>query len=142
MSIFGKIFTPISQFYYRFKHAYITRENIGVIIIFVLFGVLSIYSVSAMTRNWQQQQQVEQRKLDLARLQAEVATLEYEKIFHQSREYAELLARQKQNMKLPGETMLILPANSESARAKYADSTEAEPLAPSHLDEWLNFFFP
>jgi len=135
------MFAKLRRGYYTLKHNYLNRANIFVVVILVVFGILAISSVSSMSRNWQQQKQVEARQIELARLAAEVATLEYEKAYHQTREYQELLAREKQNKKLPGETMLLLPPNSDSAKQKYAETDDGEEAPPPNIIQWLNFFF-
>ena len=135
-----RIFSKIRHTYYRLKHDYFTRQNILVVVFIALFALLSISSVSSMSRNWQQQKQIEERQIVLAKLKAEVTALEQEKIYHQSLEYQDLLAREKQNKKLPGETMLILPKNSESTKNKYAETVAEATPKPSNLQQWIDFF--
>jgi cell division protein FtsB len=127
---------------YVLRHDYFTRENSLLIVIFIIFALWVGSSVTAMSRNWQQQRNLDAAKSQLTKLQAEVATLGYEQQYYQSTEYQELAAREKQNKMLPGETMLRLPPNTADAIAKYAAAdTQAVPRL-SNPEQWLKFLFP
>ena len=51
------------------------------------------------------------------------------------------MARKKQNKMLPGETMVILPNNSEKAKTKYSDIDDKTEKKRSNFEEWLDFLF-
>lgn len=127
---------------YKLRHDYFTRENSFLIFIFALLALWSGSSVIAMDRSWQQQRALDAEKIELARLEAEVATLEFERKYYESHEYQELAAREKQNKMLPGETMLRLPPNSSAAKAKYKAVDEISADKPSNLQQWLKFLLP
>jgi hypothetical protein len=75
-------------------------------------------------------------------LELEVDNLAAENAYYQTEEYQELAARLRQNKKLPGETMIYLPDNTEEAKAKHKTSEgtiNSEP--PSNFEQWINFLF-
>lgn len=86
------------------------------------------------------------RQREKALLELEVDTLELENEYYRSAEYQELAARKYQNKKLPGETMIYLPDNSEAARTKHKQSTTSPDSAIantslSNFEQWLAFLF-
>jgi len=95
-----------------------------------------------MERNWQQQRYLEAQRVELVRLQVEVSTLGLEQLYLESEEYQELAARKRQNRMLPGETMLRLPPNSETARNKFASDDELAAPRLSNPQQWLRFLLP
>lgn len=102
-------------------------------------------SISAMTRNWTLSQELIERERQKALLELEVETLELENEYYSSNEYKELSARKYQNKKLPGETMIYLPANSDAAKSKH--SSDADPNATvetpqlANFEQWMAFLF-
>jgi cell division protein FtsB len=140
-----KIITALRRLKYTIRHDYLTLNNVVLGLAFVCCLGFVLAAIATMTRNWGLEQNLESRRRDLDHLRAEVAILEYEKIYYASEEYQELSARTKQNKILPGETMLILPPNSESAIAKHqsapTSSNSSEESAPSPFEQWLHFLF-
>lgn len=102
-------------------------------------------AVSSMSRNWTLAQELANRKREKVLLELEVETLELENEYYVSAEYQELAARKYQNKKLPGETLIYLPPNSEAAKNKYSaeGSSDAETLDEpmSNFEQWLVFLF-
>lgn len=102
-------------------------------------------AISSMSRNWTLAQELASRRREKVLLELEVETLELENEYYVSDEYQELAARKYQNKKLPGETMIYLPANSETAKDKYRQDDATEALAPedsmSNFEQWLVFLF-
>lgn len=102
-------------------------------------------SISAMTRNWTLSQELIERERQKALLELEVETLELENEYYHSNEYKELSARKYQNKKLPGETMIYLPANSEAAKAKHnnINNTDSAVDTPqlANFEQWMAFLF-
>ncbi len=86
------------------------------------------------------------RQREKALLELEVETLELENEYYQSYEYQDLAARKYQNKMSPGETMIYLPDNSETARTKHKQSQDPEATniattTMSNLEQWLAFLF-
>jgi hypothetical protein len=118
------------------------------VLVFIAAGCCLMWtwgSISAMTRNWTLSQELIERERQKALLELEVETLELENEYYHSNEYKELSARKYQNKKLPGETMIYLPANSEAAKAKHDDinNTDSAVDTPqlANFEQWMAFLF-
>ena len=96
-----------------------------------------------MSRNWELEQRLIARQKEFTLLQLETETLQLENQYYQTAEYQELAARQKQNKKLPGETMIYLPANTEAAKTKHRDAIQSpiDTTPPTNPEQWLMFLF-
>jgi hypothetical protein len=97
-----------------------------------------------MQRNYGLQKEVDlkRQQLQLAQLQSD--NLELQNRYYQTNEYRELEARKSLGLVMPGESVLILPDNSEAA--KTADrSTPRQVVVPqedtTNFEQWLNFLF-
>ena len=136
-----KIKTQLRRFRYYTKKDFLTIHNIATAAAIVLGSVFTYNAVTATTRNWQLEQKLKERTLESAKLKIEVETLELEKQYYKTDEYKEIMARKKQNKMLKGETMVILPSNSEKAINKYTDVDHESNTKRSNFDEWLDFLF-
>ena len=136
-----KIKTRFRQFIYVIKHDYLTSSNIIFCIAVIFCAAWTYGSIMAMTRNWTLSEQIASKERELQRLQLEVETLELENQYYASEEYKELAARAKGGKKLPGETMILLPANSDYARTKHASDNIVISSEPSNISRWLSFLF-
>ena len=94
-----------------------------------------------MARNWELEEKLKSRQLEAAKLKLEVETLELEQEYYQTDEYKELMARVKSNKMQPGETMVVLPKNSEAVINKYANTQTEMKQERSNFAEWLDFLF-
>lgn len=109
-----------------------------------LFFILLVASVESITKNWQLQQKVNAKNTELELLQLEVNKTRLENQYYASDEYQELEARKLLGKKLPGETMIDLPENTEIARNKHPKLTLDEKIEArklSNIEQWLNFLF-
>lgn len=118
------------------------------ILVFIAAGCCLMWtwgSISAMTRNWTLSQELIEREHEKALLELEVETLELENEYYHSNEYKELSARKYQNKKLPGETMIYLPANSDAAKSKHDDSNSSDAAVDTpqlaNFEQWMAFLF-
>ena len=118
------------------------------VLVFIAAGCCLMWtwgSISAMTRNWTLSQELIERERQTALLELEVETLELENEYYYSNDYIELSARKYQNKKLPGETMIYLPANSEAANAKHdnINNTDSAVDTPqlANFEQWMAFLF-
>lgn len=103
-----------------------------------------IGSISSISRNWTLQQEILEKQSELSYLKLQVESTELENDYYASEEYQELAARRIQNKKLPGETLVYLPDNSEKAKSKYAEPTEEEQkilVTRTNFDQWMLFLF-
>lgn len=131
------------QLAYKLKHDFFTVEHIVVVVALILCLLWTWRAITSMSRNWELEQRLTSHQKELTLLQLEVDTLGLENEYYKSEEYQELAARQKQNKKLPGETVIYLPANSESAKVKHRDEQESpvDTTPPSNFEQWLTFLF-
>lgn len=135
----------IHKFIYHVRHTYLTFNNI-VILTALLIALGWVWgSLQVMQRNYGLQKEVDykKRQLQLAELQKD--SLELQKRYYQTNEYKELAARESLGLVMPGEKILILPANSAAATAadKKQPSASQAPAqdTTSNLEQWLNFLF-
>jgi hypothetical protein len=135
------LIAKIRRLFYRLRHDYLTFNNVVLAAAFLLCFIWVWSSISAMTKNWELSTRVDARRQEAARLKLELETLELETAYHKTEEYQELAAREKQNKMREGETMLVLPENSEAAREKYKTSAPAPASKTSNFDDWLHFLF-
>ena len=142
----------MSEFKTRLRKAiYWAQHNLFVfdrMVIIVAVAVCLFFvwgAVSSMSRNWTLAQELANRKRERVLLELEVETLELENEYYVSAEYQELAARKYQNKKLPGETLIYLPPNSESAKTKYDQgstaSSDVVDDSMSNFEQWLVFLF-
>lgn len=136
-----KIKTRFKRLIYVLKHDYLTSSNIIFCIAVIFCAAWTYGSIMAMSRNWTLSEQIAQKERELAKLQLEVETLELENEYYSSDEYKELAARAKGNKKLPGETMILLPENSDYAKTKHASDNVIIASEPSNISQWLSFLF-
>lgn len=134
--------TKLRQFIYVLKHDYLNSSNV-IFFIAIVFCVFWTYSsIIAMSRNWKLAGQIAEKKKELAILELEVETLKLENEYYSSPEYQELSARAKQNKKLEGENLVILPDNSEYAKNKHkVKSSSSERTESSNFSKWMSFLF-
>ncbi|MBR3176656.1 septum formation initiator family protein [Candidatus Saccharibacteria bacterium] len=135
-----KIKTQLRRLRYYTKKDYLTVHNIAAAAALVLGLVFTYNAITATTRNWQLEQKLKEVKLQSVKLELEVDTLKLEQNYYKTEEYQEIMAREKQGMMLEGETMVVLPDNSEKAIKKYSDIDEPQQKR-SNFDEWLDFLF-
>ena len=132
------------KLYYHIRHRYLTTNN--AVIAVALFIALSWAwgSVSVMGRNYKLQREIDTKNRQLKLVQLETDTLRYEQSYYKSDEYKELAVRQRLGLVSPGEKVLILPANTKTAREVDTQSSAAaaQPSTkPSNTQQWLNFLF-
>lgn len=137
--------TNIRKLYYHFTHRYLSLNNVVIAVaLFVGMG-WAWGSVQMMQRNFDLQKEVD-AKLRLQQL-AELQTqnLAYEQRYYKTSEYQELAVRERLGLAKSGEKVLILPPNSEVAKAANLQLSNKK-TAPSieratNLEQWMNFFF-
>ena len=136
-----KISTKIRQFSYNLKKNYLTRDNIVIAATIIFIFCFAWSAITSLTRNWDLQLKLETKRLEKARLEVEVANLQLEQQYYLTAEYQELTARAKQGKILDGETMVILPDNSESAKNKYSEESSSTQNNESNFSQWLRILF-
>ena len=133
--------TQLRRLRYFSKRDIFTLNNIVLFAAVVLCLVWTYGAVNSMARNWELEEKLKTRQLESAKLKLEVETLKLEQEYYQTDEYKELMARIKSNKMQPGETMVVLPKNSEAAINKYASTQIEMKQERSNFAEWLDFLF-
>lgn len=138
--------TRIRKAQYWLKHDLFVFDNIIIIVAAIFCLIWTWGSISSMSRNWTLAEELMNQQREKALLELEVDTLELENEYYRSAEYQELAARKYQNKKLPGETMIYLPDNSEAALNKHKqtatdDSPALADASLSNFEQWLAFLF-
>lgn len=137
--------TKIRRFIYHLRHNYLTMNNLVVVVAFLIAASWAWGSIGVLQKNYALQRVVDdkQRQAKLVELQTE--NLAYEQRYYRSAEYQELAMRERTGLALPGERMLVLPPNSEAAKA--SDQTPEDNIAvpqssePNNVQQWANFLF-
>lgn len=135
----------LRKFIYTIRHNYLTFNNLVILVAFLIAAGWVWGSLQVMQRNYTLQKEVDykKRQLQLAELQKD--NLELQNRYYGTNEYKELALRDSLGLVMPGEKVLILPDNSEAAKA--ADAAPSSPSNPvvqertSNLEQWLNFLF-
>ena len=136
-----KLGTSIRRFFYSLKNDYFTFENIILFIAIALCLGWTYGAIAAMTRNWQLSRTLVEKQYEAKILELEIENLGLENSYYSSEEYQELSARKKLNKKLPGETLVYLPNNSEEALKKHSPKTTTQKPEKNNLSEWAAFLF-
>ncbi len=129
---------------YWLKRDFFVFDNVLIFIAIVLCLLWTWGTIGSLSRNWALAQELISRQRERALLELEVETLELENEYYHSAEYQELAARKYQGRKLPGETMIYLPSNSEAAKTKHvADVVASSPKTKemSNFEQWMAFLF-
>ena len=127
--------------YYFCRNFFIICNLFFIIVTFIVVASI-VGGLSSMNRNWRLEQKLEDARVEKKMLELEIDKLKYEEAYYRSDEYQELVAREKLDKKYDGETMILLPRNSEIAkeRDKQAQLTTQE-RKKNNLEIWLDFLF-
>ena len=112
---------------YYFCRNFFTSRNLFFIIVTFIVVASIVGGLSSMNRNWRLEQKLEDARVEKKMLELEIDKLKY---------------REKLDKKYDGETMILLPRNSEIAkeRDKQAQLTTQE-RKKNNLEIWLDFLF-
>lgn len=133
------------KFRYKFRHEFLTIENVILMLAIILCLSWTYRSIEAMNRNWELSENLRtvQKNLELKKI--EIETAELENAYYETDEYKELAARKFANKQLEGENMVYMPANSEEARNKHVnDAAEVveEKKEYSNFEKWMMYLWP
>ena len=136
----------IRKTYYLIRHRYLTMNNV-VMTVALLVGIGWAWaSVGAMQRNYDLQKEVDDKARHQKLLELETQALTFEQKYYQTTEYQELAVRERLNLAAPGEKMVLLPPNSQTAVQADALMSEipenrTRPAESSNFQQWMNFLF-
>ena len=140
--------TQLRRVKYALKHDFLTVPNVVLMIAIVLGLVLTYNSITAMTRNWELSEKLTAERKELELVSVEVEAAELENDYYRSEEYQELMARKILDKQLPGENMVVMPENSETAKNKHKKVVEVNEKGEvvekeySNFEKWMMFLFP
>jgi len=97
-----------------------------------------------MQKNFTLQKELDDKSRQLIVAQLDTDNAKLEQRYYQTDEYKELAVRQRLGLVTPGESVLILPPNSEAV--KNADETASTKVSIvsakiSNFEQWANFLF-
>jgi hypothetical protein len=101
-------------------------------------------SLNVMQRNYLLQKELDDKSRQLIVAQLDTANAQLEQRYYNTDEYKELAVRERLGLATPGESVLILPPNSETAKNadKEIDKTLSVETVPlSNFEQWMNFLF-
>lgn len=128
---------------YKLKHDFLTVENVVLLLAIILCLVWAYQSIVAMSKNWELAETLSEKNKQLELLTVEVETAELENEYYKTDEYQELVARKYLDKKMPGENMVVMPENSETAKNKYKITEESsEEKVYSNFEKWMMYLFP
>lgn len=135
----------IQKIIYTIRHKYWTFNNI---VIFVAFFIAASWvwgSLQVMQRNFALQKEVDQKSRQLQLTELQKQSLELQQRYYKTDEYKELAVRESLGLVMPGESVVILPKNSQAALdadKKVSPAVVANSQATeSNTEQWLNFLF-
>lgn len=133
--------TKFRRLKYKFKHDFFTVNNLVVAVAAFIALSWAWGSINAMQKNYTLQQELDSKKRDKLVAEIQTKTLEYEQKYLKSSEYQELAARDKLGLVMPGEQVLILPKDEQSASRQPEETTIEEEKIDSNFRQWVNFLF-
>ena len=128
---------------YTIRHKYLTLNNVVIVVAFIIAASWVWGSLGVMQRNYNLQKEVDYKKRQLELTELQKTSLELQQRYYQTSEYQELAAREALGLVQPGESVLILPENSQAAKsADTATVTSTQVVdQTSNLEQWVNFLF-
>lgn len=136
--------TKARRIFYIVKNKYMTLNNI-VLVIGIMISVGWVFgSLGVIQRNYKLQKELDDKKRQLIVAQLDKAKAELQQKFYMTDEYKELAVRSTLGLGLPGESVLILPKNSEAAKSadERLQSTKASSdiiEEESNFAQWIDF---
>ena len=128
---------------FKLKRDFFTVENTVLLVAIILCLVWTYQSIVAMSRNWELSETLVTEKKKQELLSVEVEAAELENDYYKTEEYQELLARKYLDKKLPGENMVVLPENSETAKNKHKVVKAGQnEKTYSNFEKWMMYLFP
>ena len=115
----------IRRIYYRVKKDYFTLNNAVIAVAFIIAANWVWGSLGVMQKNFTLQKELDDKSRQLIVAQLDTDNAKLEQRYYQTDEYKELAVRQRLGLVTPGESVLILPPNSEAVKnADEATSTK------------------
>lgn len=139
--LMNKVGTKVRRFFYRLRNDYLTASNIVEVLALIVCLWSTFGAINSMSRNWQLKQKLQDKRREAQLVALEVEKLKLEQQYLKTDEYKELMARSKGGMMEEGETMVILPKNSEEAKNAHKEETVSQIEEKSNFEQWLELLF-
>ena len=134
----------IRRLLYRIKHEYMNLNSAVIFVAFIIAANWVWGSLGVMQKNFTLQKELDDKSRQLIVAQLDNANAKLEQRYYKTDEYKELAVRQRLGLVSPGESVLILPPNSQAVidSDKALSSTATPQLPPtSNFKQWMNFLF-
>jgi len=117
--------------------------NNAVLVVALLIAATWVWStIEAIQHNFKLQQQVDALSQQIAIDELQNKTLELQRSYYNSDQYLELSARERLSLAMPGEKLLVLPANTVKPVETSLSQTAATTIADrSNFAQWMYFLF-
>lgn len=132
----------IRRIYYQLRHKYFTLNNAVIAIAIAIAAGWAWGSLGVLQRNYNLQKELDDKNRQLIVAQLDTASAKLQQRYYQTDEYKELAVRERLGLVTPGESVLILPPNSQGA----IDADKVTPLVAvttpkpvSNFQQWMNF---
>jgi cell division protein FtsL len=99
---------------------------------------IAVNTVHVIARNWQLQQEIATLRGEIELLSAENERLSYDIAYFKTDQYLEQAARQKLNLKAPGETVTVVGSAGPAAPTEKS-SQPAAGSPKSNWQAWIDF---
>ena len=130
----------IRRAYYQFRHKYLTLNNIVVAIGLSIAAGWVWGSLGVMQRNYSLQKELDDKSRQLIVAELDAASAKLEQRYYKTDEYKELAVRQRLGLVTPGESVVILPPNTEAAKkAGKIATSEIKVEEKSNFWQWVDF---
>ena len=130
----------IRRLYYQFRHKYLTLNNVVIAVGLVIAAGWVWGSLDVMQRNYKLQKELDDKSRQLIVTQLDTETAKLQQRYYKTLEYQELAVRERLGLVSPGESVLILPDNSEQAKKDDSTSVSTDTDAQiSNFSQWMNF---
>jgi hypothetical protein len=134
----------IRRILYKIRHKYFTLNNAVILLAFAISAGWVWGALGVMQRNYGLQKELDDKSRQLLVAQLDTDTAKLEQRYYKTTEYKELAVRQLLGLGKSGESVLILPANSEKAKNAddaYVKTEVVAQLPKSNFEQWINFLF-
>ena len=135
----------IKRLGYKIRHQYLTTNNIVLGVALIIAAGWVWGSLNMMSRNYQLQRELGDKKRQLALVEIDVDNRKLEQKYYKTDEFLELSARDNLNLVKPGEKMLLLAPPTSEVQQKIQEeqkgSKRMDIQKDSNLDQWVNFLF-
>ena len=124
----------------KLKNFFASRVLVVIVLAAVIY--LGASTVKVISKNWQLQQEIATLRSEVELLQAENERLSYDIQYFKTDEFLEQAARQKLNLKGPGEKVTIV-GDVNQTKLQPDTTTFAPEAAPkkSNWQSWIDFLF-